>query len=32
LRETMTTTALRLHITATNGIDHARVVEVRAYA
>lgn len=32
LPETMTTTALRLHITATNGLDHARVVEVRAYA
>ena len=24
-------TALRLHITATSGLDHARVVEVRAY-
>ncbi|MBE2283753.1 MAG: FAD-dependent oxidoreductase [Prosthecobacter sp.] len=32
LPETMTTTALRIHITATNGLDHARVVEVRAYA
>lgn len=32
LTEPATTTALRLHITATNGIDHARVVEVRAYA
>lgn len=31
LRETMITTALRIHITATNGLDHARVVEVRAY-
>ena len=31
LAERMTTTALRLHITATNGLDHARVVEVRAY-
>lgn len=31
LPETMTTTALRIHITATNGLDHARVVEVRAY-
>jgi len=31
LPETMTTTALRLHITATSGLDHARVVEVRAY-
>ncbi len=30
--ETMTTTALRIQITATNGLDHARVVEVRAYA
>ena len=32
LPERMTTTALRLHITATNGLNHARVVEVRAYA
>ena len=32
LTEPDATTALRLHITATNGIDHARVVEVRAYA
>jgi hypothetical protein len=32
LPETMTTTALRIHITATSGLDHARVVEVRAYA
>lgn len=31
LAERMTTTALRLHITATNGLGHARVVEVRAY-
>lgn len=27
----VSTTALRLTITATNGLDHARVVEVRAY-
>lgn len=32
LPEPATTTALRLTITATNGLDHARVVEVRAYA
>lgn len=31
LAKTMSTTALRIHITATNGLDHARVVEVRAY-
>jgi len=31
LPEPVSTTALRLHITATNGLDHARVVEVRAY-
>lgn len=31
LPEPITTTALRLHITAANGLDHARVVEVRAY-
>jgi len=31
LPESVPTTALRLHITATNGLDHARVVEVRAY-
>lgn len=24
--------ALRIHVTATNGLDHARIVEVRAYA
>ncbi|MBL9176849.1 MAG: FAD-dependent oxidoreductase [Verrucomicrobiaceae bacterium] len=31
LPESVPTTALRLHITATNGLAHARVVEVRAY-
>lgn len=31
LSEPISTTALRLTITATNGLDHARVVEVRAY-
>jgi hypothetical protein len=29
--QTEPTNALRLTITATNGLDHARVVEVRAY-
>jgi hypothetical protein len=32
LTEPVTTTSLRLHITTTNGLDHARVVGVRAYA
>ncbi|MCB1277731.1 FAD-dependent oxidoreductase [Prosthecobacter sp.] len=32
LPESVITTALRITITATNGLDHARVVEVRAYA
>lgn len=32
LAEPATTTSLRLHITATNGLNHARVVEVRAYS
>lgn len=31
LTEPVTTHALRLTVTATNGLDHARVVEVRAY-
>lgn len=31
LPKSVAATALRLHITATNGLDHARVVEVRAY-
>ena len=26
------TTALRIHVTATNGLDHTRIVEVRAYS
>jgi hypothetical protein len=32
LAEAMTTRALRLVVTATNGVDHARVFEVRVYS
>lgn len=30
--EPVTTSALRVEVTASNGVDHARIVEVRAYA
>ena len=32
LEPTEPATALRIQVTATNGLDHARIVEVRAYA
>ncbi|MDZ4406038.1 FAD-dependent oxidoreductase [Prosthecobacter sp.] len=32
LEQTEHATALRIQVTATNGLDHARIVEVRAYA
>lgn len=32
LEQTGPVTALRIQVTATNGLDHARIVEVRAYA
>lgn len=32
LEQTGAVTALRIQVTATNGLDHARIVEVRAYA
>ncbi len=32
LEQTESATALRIQVTATNGLDHARIAEVRAYA
>jgi hypothetical protein len=32
LEQTVAITALRIQVTASNGLDHARIVEVRAYA